>query len=86
LAAFLEGTGAAFAPAGYQVDSGDCWEKLYTIEGRFNRYASFPGCVFHSIDVVDVPDNVRADNARLTQRFLFSHPSSSVGQPAGEAI
>jgi len=75
LAEFMDGAGAAFVPKGYQVDT-ECWEKLYTIEGKYNRYASFPGCVFHSIDVVDVPEHVRTDTARLTQRFLFSYPNS----------
>ena len=81
LAEFMAREGARRAPLGYQVPDDGCWRKLYTIEGRFNRFAAYPGNVFHSIDIDDVPDQFDISTARMTQRFFFNQRSQPTADP-----
>lgn len=70
---FMANESEKFEPSDYAVRDSDAWEKIYTIEGRFNRLVVYPGNVFHSIDVSDVPDKVSVSEARLTQRIIIQH-------------
>ena len=80
LVKFLDEQGAAFAPSGYDVVEDGAWERIYTIEGKFNRLVVYPGNVFHSIDVKDVPASFSVETSRLTQRIIIQH--SRAKQPA----
>lgn len=70
LATFLKDSGPTFEPNSYAVNDNGAWEKIYTIEGVFNRIVIYPGNVFHSIDVDDIPENFDIITARLTQRII----------------
>jgi hypothetical protein len=67
---FYKEEGPTYAPENYDLTGNAAWEKIYTIEGIFNRFVLYPGNVFHSIDVQDVPPVFDINTARLTQRFI----------------
>ncbi len=73
LAKFLEDEGPTYEPETYEVNGNGAWEKLYTVEGRYNRLVLYPGNVFHSIDLRDVPEVFDINKARLTQRILVQN-------------
>ena len=73
LSEFLASDGPTYEPENYSVDGNPVWEKIYTIEGKFNRLVVYPGNVFHSIDLVDVPEHFDINTARLTQRIIVQH-------------
>lgn len=81
LSEFMEKESAKYEPENYSLAGSEAWEKMYTIEGRFNRLVVYPGNVFHSIDVTDVPAKVALEEARLTQRIIVQHttPKSAAG-------
>lgn len=83
LGEFIERESAKYEPENYSVPDSDAWEKIYTIEGVFNRLVVYPGNVFHSIDVSDVPAKVSVDEARLTQRIIVHHtrPKNPLAEP-----
>ncbi|MEM7078216.1 MAG: DUF6445 family protein [Pseudomonadota bacterium] len=59
----------------YVSDSFSHWELIHKTEGRFNQFVTYPGNVFHSVDVVVDPDPSDPKSARLTQRvFVDSIP------------
>jgi hypothetical protein len=70
LTSFLDEQGPTYEPDDYDLTGNACWQKIYTIEGRFNRCVVYPGNVFHSIDIKDVPETFDINTARLTQRFI----------------
>ena len=61
---------------GYRVNEHDVWEKIYTTEGKYNRFVAYPGNVFHSVDITDVDPRPGLEHARLTQRIFFDQPKS----------
>ncbi len=67
---FYQDEGPTYAPDTYDLTGNPVWEKIFTIEGVFNRFVLYPGNVFHSIDVQDVPPVFDINTARLTQRFI----------------
>jgi hypothetical protein len=73
LGKFLEVEGPTYEPSSYAIKENAVWEKIYTIEGRFNRLVVYPGNVFHSIDVEDVPAVFDMNTVRLTQRVIVQH-------------
>lgn len=62
--------GEEHAPDGYNVGASKLWHRYYTIEGVYNRLVVYPGNFFHAIDIKSVPDQLRIEEARLTQRFI----------------
>jgi hypothetical protein len=76
LADFLAAEGPTYEPETYSLEGNAIWEKIYTIEGKFNRLVVYPGNVFHSIDLVDVAGEFDMNTARLTQRIIVqnTHP------------
>jgi len=81
---FMNDESQEYEPTDYAVNDSEAWQKIYTIEGLFNRLVVYPGNVFHSIDVTDVPDKVSAPEARLTQRIIVQNtrPKNPVADPA----
>lgn len=77
-ASFLKDQGPTYEPENYDLTGNAAWEKIYTIEGRYNRFVVYPGNVFHSIDLQDVPEVFDINTARLTQRFIVNktHPKN----------
>lgn len=73
LSIFLQTQGPTYEPETYEISGNAAWEKIYTIEGKFNRLVVYPGNVFHSIDVSDVPDVFDINTVRLTQRVIVQH-------------
>lgn len=57
-------------PEGYDLAHHPCWERVYTIEGRYNRLVVYPGNVFHAVDISTMPAQFNMDTVRLTQRFI----------------
>jgi hypothetical protein len=82
---FMNNESEKYEPTDYAVNDSEAWQKIYTIEGLFNRLVVYPGNVFHSIDVTDVPDKVSVPEARLTQRIIVqdTRPKDSVADAAG---
>jgi hypothetical protein len=68
--AWMEEFGEQFQPETYAVGDDGTWQRLHTLEGRFNRLVMYPGNAFHSIDMRDVAANPTMAGARLTQRFF----------------
>jgi hypothetical protein len=65
------------APAGDPIDAytmvhTDSWEKIYEIEGKFNRFVAYPANVFHWVECTSVPEPVDLYKSRLTQRFSIN--------------
>jgi hypothetical protein len=56
----------------YALDDPENWEPVYEIEGRYNRFAAYPGFILHWPRCASVPEPFDPRKARLTQRFLFS--------------
>jgi hypothetical protein len=69
--AWLEEFGEQTQPATYAVGDDGVWERLYTMQGKFNRFVLYSGNAFHSIDMRDVAANPTLDQARLTQRLFL---------------
>ncbi len=69
---FIDEHAAEYAPSGYIVDRTDVWTPIYHIQGKFNRFVMYPGNVFHSIAIRDVPVGQPIEEARLTQRFILT--------------
>jgi hypothetical protein len=78
---FMVKEGGKYEPENYSVAESEAWQKIYTIEGIFNRLVVYPGNVFHSIDATDVPAKTAVTEARLTQRIIVQHtrPKNSAG-------
>jgi uncharacterized protein DUF6445 len=55
----------------YMLDDSENWEPVFEIEGRYNRFAAYPGFVLHWPRCTAVPEPFDPRRARLTQRFLF---------------
>jgi hypothetical protein len=55
----------------YVLDDPANWEPVYEIEGRYNRFAAYPGFILHWPKCTAVPEPFDPRRARLTQRFLF---------------
>jgi hypothetical protein len=53
----------------YTMVHTDSWEKIYEIEGKFNRFVAYPASVFHWVECKSVPEPVDLRKSRLTQRF-----------------
>jgi Family of unknown function (DUF6445) len=81
---FMSNESHKYEPTNYAVDDSAAWQKIYTIEGLFNRLVVYPGNVFHSIDVSDVPEKVPVSEARLTQRIIVQDTRPKT-PPAGTA-
>lgn len=79
---FMSNESHKYEPTNYAVSDSSAWEKIYTIEGLFNRLVVYPGNVFHSIDVSDVPEKVSVSEARLTQRIIVQ--DTRLKPPAAE--
>ena len=85
LGEFLANESDKYEPENYKVADSEAWQKIYTIEGRFNRLVVYPGNVFHSIDVADVPAKVPVEEARLTQRIIVQDTRPKTTAPQGAA-
>lgn len=59
-----------YEPEGYDLTDNPCWQRIYRIEGRFNRLVVYPGNVFHAVDIQHIPEMFSMDTVRLTQRFV----------------
>lgn len=68
---WLEEFGEQSQPATYAVGDDGVWQRLYTLQGKFNRFVLYAGNAFHSIDMRDVAANPTLDQARLTQRLFL---------------
>lgn len=69
--AVLDGQGEDWEePEGYVSDDFDMWKRVHTVEGKYNRYVTYPGNVFHSVEVKQNPDPTKPAEARLTQRIF----------------
>jgi hypothetical protein len=55
----------------YSFDDPANWESVFEIEGRYNRFAAYPGFILHWPRCTAVPEPFDPRRARLTQRFLF---------------
>ena len=55
----------------YALDDPDNWEPVFEIEGRYNRFAAYPGFILHWPRCNAVPEPFDPRKARLTQRFVF---------------
>lgn len=53
----------------YQMMYPDMWEKLHTIDGRYNRFACYPPCIPHWAENTVRPDPAVRSTWRLTQRI-----------------
>lgn len=72
-AALSEDTGdAPPQPLNYITDTTEIWEKVDTIDGKFNRLVIWPGNVFHSIEVKVDPSLGNTEDKRLTQRVIIN--------------
>ncbi len=67
----LQEYGETHEPHGYQIDENPMWERIGTIEPRYNRLVCYPGNVFHSMDIRDISPADNMETVRLTQRFFF---------------
>jgi hypothetical protein len=68
---WMEIHGEQSQPATYAVGDDGVWERLYRVQGRFNRFVMYAGNAFHSIDMRDVAANPTLAQARLTQRLFL---------------
>jgi hypothetical protein len=69
---WMEEFGESNQPETYAIGDDGVWERLYAIQGRFNRLVMYAGNAFHSIDMRDVAANPTMQKARLTQRIFVS--------------
>ena len=67
---FNETTAKENPPNGYDLSGHPCWERVYQIEGRFNRLVVYPGNVYHAVDIQKIPDVFSMETVRLTQRII----------------
>ena len=67
---FNETLAKEYEPEGYDLSGHPCWERVYRIEGTFNRLVVYPGNVFHAVDIQRVPEQFSMETVRLTQRFV----------------
>ena len=65
----------------YTLDDPENWEPVYEIEGRYNRFAAYPGFILHWPQCTAVPEPFDPRRARLTQRFLFRKIGSDPTPP-----
>ena len=70
-AQFTQGAPTGRVCDSYDMVHADLWEKVYEIEGRFNRLAAYPGNVFHWVECRRVPEPFDPALGRLTQRFII---------------
>jgi hypothetical protein len=61
----------------YRMAYADLWEKIYEIEGRFNRFVAYPANVFHWVECKFVPEPANLRKSRLTQRFSVTEINKS---------
>ena len=54
---------------GYEMMYPDLWEKIHTIEGRYNSMACYPPSMFHWAENRSQPDPEDPSTWRLTQRI-----------------
>jgi hypothetical protein len=73
----MEVHGEACQPTTYAVGDDGVWERLYRVQGRFNRFVMYAGNAFHSIDMRDVAANPTLAQARLTQRLFLNQLDTS---------
>lgn len=69
---WMEAYGEQYQPQTYAIGDDGIWQRLYTIQGRFNRFVLYPGNAFHSIDMRDVAADPTMEKARLTQRLFVT--------------
>jgi hypothetical protein len=74
---WMEVHGEACQPTTYAVGDDGVWERLYRVQGRFNRFVMYAGNAFHSIDMRDVAANPTLAQARLTQRLFLNQLDTS---------
>jgi|GEM_PF-963698 hypothetical protein len=67
----------------YELDDPENWEPVYEIEGRYNRFAAYPGFILHWPRCTSVPEPFDPRRARLTQRFLFRKIGPGGAKPPG---
>lgn len=67
----------------YTLDDPDNWEPVFEIEGRYNRFAAYPGFLLHWPRCTSVPEPFDPRLARLTQRFLFRRIGAGGMRPPG---
>jgi hypothetical protein len=67
----------------YVLDDPENWEPVYEIEGRYNRFAAYPGFILHWPQCTAVPEPFDPRRARLTQRFLFRKIGAGPAMPPG---
>lgn len=70
LAEFHRALALEHEPKGYSLEDHPCWERVYTIEGKYNRLVVYPGNVFHAVDIRSIPAEFSMNTVRLTQRFI----------------
>ncbi len=80
--AWMDEFGEQSQPATYAIGDDGTWERLYAIQGKFNRMVMYASNAFHSIDMRDVAANPTMDRARLTQRIFVGQ----VAQPHDDAV
>jgi Family of unknown function (DUF6445) len=66
----------------YVLDDPENWQPVFEIEGRYNRFAAYPGFILHWPKCTSVPEPFDPRRARLTQRFLFRKIGPGAGRPA----
>lgn len=75
---WMDEFGEQHQPATYAVGDDHVWERIYTVQGKFNRLVMYAGNAFHSIDMRDVAANPTLDTARLTQRLFLGRVDNPV--------
>lgn len=54
---------------GYRMMYPDLWERIHTIEGRYNCFAAYPPSIYHWAENTIAPDPGDRSTWRLTQRI-----------------
>jgi hypothetical protein len=71
-AAFMRDAPLGEVTNDYEMVHTDAWEKIYEIEGKFNRFVAYPANIFHWVGCSHVPEPVDLRKSRLTQRFSIT--------------
>ena len=66
---FMETAPTGNALETYVMEHTDSWEKIHTIDFKFNRFVAYPANVFHWVECRSVPEPTDLSKCRLTQRF-----------------
>ncbi len=72
----------AEAPVGetredYAMVHVDSWEKVHSIDFKFNRFVAYPANIFHWVECKFVPEPTDLSKCRLTQRFNINRVTAA---------